>query len=127
MSANKSRTAYRVVLAAVVLWVAASPFMWRRSLVERFGDIPWGEFAIPLSLSLVAALGAVPLWNLNRQWAGVVAIISTAYAVLALAGSGIGNGGLFLNAALLASVAVVPVVMHSNSEFKRRRAKTHAP
>jgi hypothetical protein len=123
----KSSRAYRVFLAAVVFWVAASPFMWRWNLVARFGDIPWGEFAVPLSLSVVALLGVLPLWNLSWRWALAIALISTAYAVLALIGSGVGNGGLFLNAALLASVAVAPVIMHSNNAFKRRRAKTHAP
>lgn len=123
----KSSSTYRVFLAAVILWVAASPFMWRWNLVARFGDIPWGEFAVPLSLSVVALLGAVPLWNVSWRWALAIGLISTAYAVLASIGSGVANGGLFLNAALLASVAAVPVVMHSNNAFKRRRAKTHAP
>jgi hypothetical protein len=101
--------------------------MWRWNLVARFGDIPWGEFAVPLSLSLLALLGVVPLWNLSWRWALAIALISTAYAVLALIGSGVGNGGLFLNAALLASVAAASVVMHSNNAFKRRCVKTHAP
>lgn len=123
----KNPKAYRVALVAVVLWVAASPFIWRRNLVAAFGDIPWSQFAIPLSLAVVAMLGAMPLWNLNWRWAGVVAMASLAFAVLALLGSGPGDGGLLLNAVLLSSVAAVPVLMHSNNAFKRRRAKTHAP
>jgi hypothetical protein len=122
----KSPKAYRMVLIAVVLWVAASPFIWRRNLVAAFGDIPWSQFSIPLSLAVIAVLAATPLWNLNWRCGAVVALVSVALAVLALLGSGMATGGLLFNAVLVASVAAVPVAMHSNNAFKRRRAKTHA-
>jgi hypothetical protein len=101
--------------------------MWRWNLVARFGDIPWGAFALPLSLSLVAVVAVIPLWNLSWRWAVAIASVSTAYALSALPGSGMGNGGLFLNGALLASVAAAPIVMHSNNSLKRRRAKRARP
>lgn len=123
----KNLKAYRVALVAVVLWVAVSPVMWRMNLVAAFGDIPWSQFSMPLSLAVVALLGAMPLWFLNWRLAGLVATISSAFAVVALLGSGIGNGGVLLNSILLASLAAVPVIMHSNNALKRRRAKTHAP
>jgi hypothetical protein len=82
---------------------------------------------MPLSLAVVAALGLVPLWRLRWGWAAVVAVVSLGVAIPALLGSAIGNGGLLLNAVLLASVAVVPVAMHSNNAFKGRRAKRARP
>jgi hydrogenase maturation factor HypE len=82
---------------------------------------------MPLSLAVVAALGLVPLWHLRWGWAAVVALVSLAVAIPALLGSAIGNGGLLLNAALLGSVAAVPIAMHSNNAFKGRRAKRARP
>ena len=61
----RSKNAYRIVLLIVVVWAAASPFIWRHNLEAAFGSLPWDVSAIPLAIAFLAVVCAAPLWQLN--------------------------------------------------------------
>lgn len=123
----KGRNTYRVLLVAVVLWSAASPFIWRQNMEAAFGSLPWSISSIPLAVATLALICLVPLWQLRWRWAVAAVALAVLLVAAALFGpAAFGDGSVF-NAALLALVAAAPAIMHSNNAFKRRRAKTHAP
>ena len=124
----KGRAVFRVVALIVIAWIIVAPFLWRRNLGEQFDvDVPWDLSALALALSLVAMVGVLPLWHF--QWRGSMVVITVSLAIAVcgvLSTSPFGIGTAF-NAALLVTIASIPVALHSNDAWKGRRAKRARP